>query len=133
MKTLIFIVILLLPTFIFSQQNNNSEAENYLKKSNSKRKTANILAISGGGLLLTGIVVSASNQHNQEFLPTNLVVGGSLITLGVLSALTSIPFYISSNHNTKKYLKIVPSAKLIPKNELNHNTNYAVIGINLNF
>ncbi len=133
MKSLLLTFLFILPIAINAQQNKDFEAEIYLKKSIKKRKAGNVLALTGGGLVLTGLVFSALGPDDNQYLPTNVVVGGSMITLGILSALTSIPFYISSNHNKKKYLEISPTATILPKNSGIQNENYALVGIEINF
>ncbi len=134
MKFLLLLLFFTISIATNAQQNQESDATLYLRKSINKKKTGNILLISGGGLILTGIVVSASgDQNTNEFLPRNLLIGGSLLSVGILSALTSIPFYISANHNKKKYLQISPTATILPKNSDIQNENYALVGIEINF
>lgn len=134
MKNILLTLLFIFPITAFAQQNNDVELNQYLQKSNSKRKTGNVLLITGGGLILTGFVVATTGEQNSGyFFSTNQLIGGSMITFGVLSSLVSVPFYISAGHSKRKYLKLTPSASIIPSNTMNDNQNYTVVGLKLNF
>ena len=132
MKTFILILALLFSANLFSQeQNNHDEINRYLQKSNSKRKTANVLLISGSGLLLTGVVVANSGSSNKgilNFSGTQLA-GFGISTLGVLTALSSVPFYISAGHNKSKSRKIYPQLGNFKTPE----NNYVTAGLKIEF
>lgn len=132
MKNLLLIFLFVLPLKFIAQQNNDSEINYYLQKSNTKRKTANALLITGGGLMLTGILVGSSgNQNNTWFFSPNQIAGAGIFTLGVLSSLVSVPFYLSAHHNKNQSLKITPSAMIINSNP--QNKNYAALGLKITF
>lgn len=132
MKTLILILTLLFSANFFSQErNNNDEINRYLQKSHSKRKTANVLLISGSSLLLTGFVVANSGSSSNGILnfSGNQLAGFGISTLGILTALTSIPFYISAGHNKSKSRKISPQIGNFKTPE----NNYVTAGLNIEF
>lgn len=132
MKNLILILLFILPIFTIAQQNNDLEINHYLQKSNSKRKTGNALLITGGGLILTGIVVGSSgNQNGVLFFSPNQIAGAGIFSLGILSSLVSVPFYISAHYNKKKSYTISPSTEVIRVHSKSE--NYAVLGMKISF
>ena len=132
MKTLILLLTLLFSANLISQNQNNTDAINrYLQKSNTKKKTANALLLTGTGLILTGVVIASTGNKNNGvmfFSPTQ-IAGFGISTLGVFSALTSVPFYISAAHNKSKYRKISPQLGSFNANE----NNYFTAGVKLEF
>ena len=135
MKNLFLILLFIVPLTATAQQHKNSEINYYLQKSVSKKKTGNALLLSGTGLILTGIVVgtTAGKQNNALFFSSNQIAGAGIFSLGVFSALTSIPFYISANHNKKKSLKISPTTEIIQTNSISEPKNYASAGLKITF
>lgn len=132
MKYLLLIFLFVLP-ITANSQNNDSEINYYFQKSNSKRKTGNALLITGGGLILTGFLVASSGNNGGYFFSPNQIAGAGILSLGVLSALVSVPFYISAHHNKNKYLRISPTAEISHLNLVNQNENYALVGLKFNF
>ncbi|MBF8457045.1 hypothetical protein IV494_07600 [Kaistella sp. G5-32] len=134
MKNLPFVLLFILPTVMNAQETKQSEINQYLKKANTKKKTANILLITGGGLLLTGIVVSATAQHKNSMLISDRDLAGlGLSGLGILSAVASVPFYISAKNNKNKSLQISPTTGILRSNSITEPKNYATVGLNFNF
>ena len=132
MKTLILFSALFFSANLCSQeQNSPTEINRYLQKSNIKRKTANVLLISGSGLLLTGFVVANSGSSSNGILnfSGNQLAGFGISTLGVLTALTSVPFYISAGHNKSKSRKISPQIGNFKTSE----NNYVTAGLKIEF
>ena len=135
MKNLLLTLLFIFPITAIAQQNNDVEISQYLQKSIAQSKTGNILLITGGGLIATGVLVAISGEKKggHYFFSNNDAIGGSIATLGVLSALVSIPIHISSGHNKRKYLKLTPSAAMISSNSFNEKQNYAVVGLKVTF
>ena len=132
MKNLILALIFILPLTITAQQNNVPEIDLYMNKANKQRKTGNILLISGGGLIVTGLIVGTSGD-GKGFIDANALAGSGIFLLGGLSALTSIPFYISANNNRKKSLKFTPVIGILETKSGLIPQNYAMAGIKINF
>ena len=133
MKILLITLLLLLPVVTFAQQNQNLETERYLKKSISNRKTGNVFMITGGGLIVAGLIVGSIDDKSNAFISGNAIIGSGLIVIGIISGITAIPFYIASNHNKKKYLRITPTAAILPVITGTENTNHAMIGLEFTF
>ncbi len=73
----------------------------YLKKSQSQKKTGFILLGVGLGCAAVGGILAA-NPDPDEIIDDNTIAGGGLILGGGVTALASIPFFISSSGNMKK-------------------------------
>lgn len=131
MKTLLlFSALLFSANLCAQQQNQTNEINRYLQKSNNKRKTANVLLITGGALILTAIAVGNSgNQNGTWFFTTNQLVGGAIFPLGTLSAVASVPFYISAGNNRSKSRKISPEIGNFKTTE----NNYVTAGLKIQF
>ena len=132
MKTILLTIIFLIPMTLRSQEQNTTQSTNqYLEKSIRQKKTANVLAITGGGLVLAGVIVAATipkqtkgwEGFNQGV--TAVGIGG----VGAITALISIPFYISSHNNKKKSVSISPQTGSVNIDQ----KNYATAGIAINF
>ena len=129
MKTSILLLALLFSTNLFSQEESkNQEVNRYLQKSVRQKKTANILMITGGVLIISGII-TISSDDKKGFLSSEQVIGGSLVTLGAVSVLTSIPFYISAGSNKSKYRKFSPQLGSFKTPE----NNYLTAGVKFEF
>ncbi len=127
-------MVFLLPFMFNAQQTNSDEINRYLRKSANKKKTANILLFTGGGLILTGLIVGSSgNQKGSYLISGNELAGVGLFGSGVLSAVASVPFYISAHHNKKKSLKISPVTGIIQLNSITEPKNYALAGLKITF
>ena len=129
MKTSILLLALLFSTNLFSQEESkNQEVNRYLQKSVRQKKTANILMVTGGVLIISGII-TISSDDKKGFLSSEQVIGGSLVTLGAVSVLTSIPFYISAGSNKSKYRKFSPQIGSFKTPE----NNYLTAGVKFEF
>ena len=134
MKNLLLILLIILPISLTAQLNDAVQIDYYLKKSISKKKTANVLLFTGGGLLLTGVIVASTAEENGGFfIPETHLAGLGIATLGVLSSLTSIPFYISASHHKNKSLKIFPAISHFQSDSLDPTKQYGMIGVKVNF
>ena len=134
MKNLLFTLLFILPTFVNAQETKQTEINQYLRKANNKRKTGNVLLITGSGLFLTGFVIASTGKNDKSwFISERELAGASLSSLGIISALTSVPFYISAHHNRKKSLNVSPTTGIIRSNSINERRNYASVGIDINF
>ena len=99
-----------IPFFISSSSNRRKAGisnESYLQKSRSQKKTAWILLGTGLGIAAVGTVVQIANRDNWDFTGAAVAVGGGVV------ALTSIPFFISSNGNKKRAASVVISNQKI--------------------
>jgi hypothetical protein len=68
----------------------------YLQKSSSQHKTGNVLLITGASLMVGGLIVGSQINHNYD----GLAVAAAGLFFGSIACLISVPFYISSHHNT---------------------------------
>lgn len=95
---------------LFSQTDTQRSAKpDFLNKSKKQKKTANILLAGGGGLVVAAFVFPRGGMDSPPagsfiYFTTykNDGLKGGLLVAGVLSMLTSIPFYISSAGNKRK-------------------------------
>ena len=134
MKNFIFVLLLTLPLTATAQQNKNSEINYYLQKSLNKKKTGKVLLLTGTTFTLIGAVVATTGDHRGAiFFSSTEMVGITVATLGVISALTSIPFYISANQYRKKSLKISPTTGLIQTNSITEPKYFPSAGLNITF
>lgn len=132
MKHLFLALLFLLPFTFKGQKSDTDDLNRYLRKSSNQKKTANILLITGGGLMFTGLIVGNQGDH-KGFIDSNALAGLGVFTLGVLTSVISIPFYISAHQNKKKLIKFSPTVGIIPANTAVQNNNYGAVGLTLNF
>jgi hypothetical protein len=81
--------------------------EGYLTKSKNQKTTAWVLL--GGGIVLGtvgGIILSQNTFHPLGGDNSGFAGGSVLLTVGVLSTLGSILFFISSSHNARRAAEI---------------------------
>lgn len=134
MKNLLLSLLFILPLTINAQKDNTDDLNRYLRKSTNQKKTANVLLITGGGLMVTGLLVGNSgNQDGSYFFSENQLAGFGLFSLGVISSVISVPFYISAHHNKRKLMKLSPAVSILPSNSLILKENYALVGMKINF
>jgi hypothetical protein len=81
---------------------NESVKEKYLKKSENKKQAAQILLISGTALTIGGVFVASNKSDNFFITLGNVLIGGFMMTVGIISDLVSIPFFIRSATLKKK-------------------------------
>ena len=108
MKNFIFsLTLLLFVVKSFSQTATSSaiSKDYYLKKSKNQKTIGWILLGSGGGLIITGIIVQSSNEKNHG----GSYAGGEIALVGIVPAVASIPFFISSSKNKRKAASIAIS------------------------
>jgi len=89
-----------------SKENKTSlefDKEYYIRKSISFNKTGNKLLLVGSALILGGIIIASDRSIDLG----KAVAAVGIMSVGTITNLISIPFFISSNHNTKL-------AKLLP-------------------
>lgn len=129
MKTFILVLTLLFSANLCSQeQNSPTEINRYLQKSNNRKKTANVLAITGGALVITCFIVAASD-NNDFLISSQEFTGIGISVLGIISGITSVPFYISAGHNKSKSRKISPQMGSFKTPE----NNYVTAGLKIEF
>lgn len=134
MKHLLLAVLFLLPFTFNAQKSNTDDLNRYLRKSTNQKKTANILLLTGGGLMVTGLLVGNSgNEEGTYFFSENQIVGFGVFSVGVLTSLISVPFYISAHHNKKKLMKLSPAVGITSSNSVIVKENYALVGMKVNF
>jgi len=111
MKLLIPLTVCLLFVISSFGQQTNPQPVNYLEKSKNQKKVGRILLATGGGLILTGVVFPRGKLTKEGIPGGGFYLGdeykndglkGALILIGGVSALASIPFFISSRRNAKK-------------------------------
>lgn len=71
----------------------------YLQKSNFQHKTGNILLITGASLIVGGLVTGILIEKDRKNYD-GVVVAAAGLFFGSIACLISVPFYISSHHNT---------------------------------
>ncbi|HSF46130.1 MAG TPA: hypothetical protein VLA58_08960 [Chitinophagaceae bacterium] len=111
----------------------------FLRKSRNQRTTGFILL--GAGVVLTVTGVAMVNNGNDDILnPGNWVdtgAGAGIATVGILSTLTSIPFFIMSINNNKKAKKMSAgvSFEKIMHSEINtaYPNYYPALSARINF
>ena len=127
MRTLLTILILF-SVMTLSAQGTTETKEYYLTKSKNQKTAGYILAGGGAALIISGIIVGNGDNNNDpnelDFGP-NFDVGLWLVGGGLVSALASIPFFISSANHAKKAATIVFGHQkiMIPK----YNTQVSVL------
>ncbi len=79
--------------------------EDYLKKSKKQRKTGNVLLIGGAACIAIGILIPRGEVTDPGFIFTteykNDGIRGNFVGVGILSMLSSIPFYLLSSKNKR--------------------------------
>jgi hypothetical protein len=115
MKNIFLVTILISVTLQGWTQVNKTDSSGmksyYIKKSQSQKKTAYILL--GAGLTCAAIGgILAANPDPDELIADNSITGGFLLIGGGLSALASIPFFISSSGNKKEAMKLNASVEM---------------------
>lgn len=108
-------LVLLLAAFCMSsyaQMNDSTYRQtvknDFLRKSKNQRTTGIILLGAGAVLTITGAIMM-SNLQEDPLNPGEWVeagTGAGIATIGALSAVASIPFFISSGNNKKKANKM---------------------------
>ncbi|MEO6583805.1 MAG: hypothetical protein ABIO05_05745 [Ferruginibacter sp.] len=108
-KIIIFLLPIVMANTSFGQQAKTSQpfaAENYLKKSKNQKKAANILMIGGAACIATAILIPKGEVTNPGFILTteykNDGIRGTFLGVGILSMLSSVPFYLLSAKNQRK-------------------------------
>ena len=129
MKFFFLIVFFFLSAKLCCQQRDKPlDVNQYLQKSIRQKKTANILAISGGALFVSGLIV-AGTDDNKFLISSQQLAGMGVSMLGVIAAVSSIPFYISANRNESRSLKINPISGSFSSAE----NRYFLVGLHVEF
>ncbi len=110
MKKIITLMLsIVMATTSFGQQAKSLQPltpEDYLKKSKNQKKAANIMLIGGAACIAIGILIPKGEVTNPGFIFTteykNDGIRGNFIGVGILSMLSSIPFYLLSSKNKQK-------------------------------
>lgn len=104
MKTLIFLIVFMLLTINLWSQNTtvvSNSKDYYLQKSSNQKKTGWILL--GGGAVLATIGGIGFSENFGIFTDNATGDGyGFMFLTGVISGLSSIPFFISSGNNARR-------------------------------
>ena len=119
-------VILAFSATSFCQQNVQKQSltkTDYLQKS-KKQKTIGWVLLGGGAtLVLTGIIIPRGDLVYEAFLFSsyeNDGVKGTFELIGLVSMITSIPFFIASKKNNKRAMsfsfKNEPATQLVKSN-----------------
>lgn len=90
----------------YAQLNDSTYRESvkkeYLRKSRNQRTTGFILLGVGAGLALTGAIIFNSSKDDIDQVLVETTSGAGLVTVGMISGVASIPFFIMSASNNKK-------------------------------
>ena len=107
----------------FCQQNVQKQSltkTDYLQKSKKQKTVAWVLLGGGATLVLTGIIIPKGDLVHEAFLFTsyeNDGVKGTFELIGLVSMITSIPFFIASKKNNKRAMsfsfKNEPATQLV--------------------
>lgn len=126
MTKLVLIISLLLCGFFRAQiqdslkvqEESNSLYNGYLEKSIRQKRTAKILSYTSGGLIVSGIVVGNIISHNErKGLIDGLeevIIGGGIVVVGVLTGLVSVPFWVASSKNAERAEKLKNKISFYP-------------------
>lgn len=79
--------------------------DEYLKKSKRQKTTANIMLLAGGVSVAAGTIMFMTNGLAADGSEDEMLGGVGLATVGVLSMVGSIPFYIISGNNKRKAME----------------------------
>ena len=125
---------MLLSTHLWSQNTTvvKNSKEYYLQKSRNQKKAGWIL-LSGGAVLATVGGIGFSENFG---IFTNNATGdgyGFMFLTGVISGLSSIPFFISSGNNARRAATLTFNADLFPKQNALVQNYQPVIGIKIEF
>ena len=117
--------LLLLCDCVFSQVNTK---DYYLEKSKKQKKTAWVLLGTGAAAIFTEAIADNSKRGTGQSL-----TGGVMTLGGIISSLTSIPFFISSSKNKRKgmALTINRSKMLLPQNNFAIAKSYSAISLHI--
>ena len=110
----------------FCQQNVQKQSlakTDYLQKSKKQKTAAWVLLGGGATLVLTGIIIPKGDLVYEAFLFSsyeNDGVKGTFELIGLVSMITSIPFFIASKKNNKRAMsfsfKNEPATQLVKSN-----------------
>jgi hypothetical protein len=78
----------------------------FLRKSKNQRNTGIILLSAGAALTITGMIMINSIEDSNPEEWGEAWTGAGIFTIGALSAVASIPFFIASGNNKKKANKM---------------------------
>ena len=119
-------VILAFSATSFCQQNVQKQSlvkTDYLQKSKKQKTVAWVLLGGGATLVLTGIIIPKGDLVYEAFLFSsyeNDGVKGTFELIGLVSMITSIPFFIASKKNNKRAMsfsfKNEPATQLVKSN-----------------
>jgi hypothetical protein len=108
-KLFLLILVTTFGTSSFAQMKESSYAktlkQDYLRKSRNQRTTGFILLGAGTALTITGYLIISNNQVEDYLNPLTVVesgAGAGVATIGMLTAVASIPFFILSYNNNKR-------------------------------
>lgn len=117
-KIIAFILFLVFNVASFAQLNDSTYRQTvkneFLKKSRNQRTTGFILLGSGAALIMTGVLM-VNNSNDDILNPGNWVDAGAgvgITTIGGLSAIASVPFFIMSANNSKKARQMSAGVKM---------------------
>ena len=86
--------------------------DEYLKKSKRQKTTANIMLLAGGASVAAGTIMFMNNGLAADGSEDKMLGGVGLATVGVLSMVGSIPFYIISGNNKRKAMEFTGGINL---------------------
>ena len=96
---------------------NKAEREYYLKKSHNKSTTAQVLLVGGTALIVGGVFIAKPKGDNFMADLLSLLLGGVIISAGIIADIVSIPFFISASKYKRKAaaVSVLPSVMPVGK------------------
>lgn len=118
---LVCLVLLMMAPAVFSQRPDSTitlTREDYLLMSKHQKTTGWVFLGVGAGLVASGFIVDAAKQPSPDDPYEISATGASMIIVGMLSAMGSIPFFVNSSKNAKRAAEISLNNQnlLIPRN-----------------
>lgn len=117
-KLITFLVLLTLSTAGISQSTTTLPGKtDYLKKSNSQKTTAWLLACGGVGTVVIAYASYNYGDLSNVFAGDNQSINtkGAFLVIGGLTALSSIPFFITSARNKRKSMGLSFKNEISPQ------------------
>jgi Na+/proline symporter len=104
-KVIAFAILFFVTTSSFSQQTNSTQTltrQDYLTKSKNQKTSARVLLVGGAVLIGTGLLIGTREEATLDDAAT----GGTIASIGILSAIGSIPLFIASGRNKRKAMNV---------------------------
>ena len=117
-KLIIFFTLVMVSLGGYSQtEKKDFSKDHYLQKSKNQRTVGWILLGGGAAVGFAGLIVATDDLWDE---PDGLGTGLTLFTVGAVSSLASIPFFLSARNNSQKAASLSMESQryIIPGQEL---------------